>query len=431
MFKNAKFARYSIMLMLLGVFFMFFYSGLQVDHINILTPYLAQNYGWDDLKITNPVTYGALVCIILYLVIGALFVKFGVKKILLPCMGLLALGCLGIAVAGENYGIYFISLFIVRIMVVPLQMGGFMLAANWFIKYRGRVLGIITAGSPLFSIIGIGLLTWMANNLGLKMAYMTIAGVLLLLGALTAMCIKDTPEDAGLFPDGADQPPLSENHETEDVTLSMILKDSRAWKLIISYGILQFVIVAMMSYMAVRYITLGTPEDVPNLFVSKALLWLSVGAALGIPMSYVLGWIDDKLGSVKASLVLIVLYFFAVVPLALMPVGGSVPLMVVWAFGVACMTGGMPTMHPCVTSYVYGRKQYMAANKWIMTIQAIPMAFAVAFMGAFNQMGKLTEAYYVMMGLLVVAFVTVLTMKSIPDANAADREYGQKVTAQQ
>ena len=99
---------------------------------------------------------------------------------------------------------------------------------------------------------------------------------------------------------------------------------AESWKLIVSYGILQFVIVAMMAYMAVRYITLGTPEDVPNLFVSKALLWLSVGAAAGIPMSYVLGYIDDKVGSIKASLILIILYFFAVVPLAIMPVGGSV-----------------------------------------------------------------------------------------------------------
>ncbi|MDF3002431.1 MAG: transporter [Bacillota bacterium] len=426
MFKNAKFARYSTVLMLLGVCFMFFYSGLQVDHLNILTPYLSQNYGWDDLKITNPVTYASLVCIILYLIIGALFVKFGVKKVLIPCLILLALGCLGIATAGDNYGLYFVSLFIVRIMVVPLQMGGFMLSANWFIKYRGRVLGIVTAGSPLFSIAGIGLLTSVANSLGLKTAYMAIAGVIILLGILVALFIKDRPEDAGLFPDGADRAPVSEMEETEDVTLSMILRDSRAWKLIVSYGILQFVIVAMMAYMAVRYITLSTPDDVPNLFVSKALIWLSIGAACGIPMSYVLGWIDDKLGSIKASLVLIVLYFFAVIPLAIMPVGGSVPLMIVWAFGVACMTGGMPTMHPCVTSYVYGRKQYMAANKWIMTIQAIPMAFAVAFMGAFNQMGQLTNAYYVMMGLLVIAFITVLTMRNIPDANAADREYGAK-----
>lgn len=426
MFKNAKFARYAILLMIIGVFYMFFYSGLQNDHLNILTPYMAQTYGWDDLKITNPVTYGAIAVIFLYLVIGAAFVKYGVKKILVPGIILLALGTLGIAMAGENYGIYSVSLFIVRTMVVPLQMGGFMLAANWFIKYRGRVLGVITAGSPLFSIVGIGTLTALATSLGLQTTYMLIAGAVLILGLLTAILLKDTPEEAGLFPDGADHAPLSEGKdESIIVSLGEILKDSRAWKLIISYGILQFVIVAMMAYMAVRYITLSTPEDIPNLFVSKALFWLSIGAAAGIPMSYVLGWIDDKLGSIKASLVLVILYFFAVIPLAIMPVGGSAPLMAIWAFGVACMTGGMPTMHPCVTSYVYGRKRYMSANKWIMTIQAIPMSFAIAYMGFFNQIGQLTTAYYVMMGLLVVAFITILTMKNIPDANAADRDYAK------
>lgn len=430
MFKNKKFAGYSTIFMLLGTFFMFFYSGLQNDHLNILTPYLAQTYGWDDLKITNPATVGATVGIALYLIIGSAFVKYGVKKILVPCMTLLALGSIGIGMAGENYAIYSASLFIVRIMVIPLQMGGFMLAANWFIKYRGRVLGVITAGSPLFSIAGIGFLTSLVNTYGLQSAYTLIGIVVFILMVFTAFGIKDTPEEAGLYPDGADSAPMSETGiQVEPISLKQLLSESRAWKLIISYGILQFVIMGMMAYMAVRFITLGTPQDVPNLFVSKALVWLSIGAAAGIPMSYVLGWIDDKLGSIKASLVLNVLFLFAVVPLAIMPVGGDATLMAIWAFGVACMTGGLPTMHPCVTSYVYGRKEYMAANKWIMTIQAIPMAFALTFMGMFNQMGNLTMAYYVMIGLLGVSFITILSMWKIPDANAADRDYGEKKTA--
>ncbi len=425
MFKNKKFAQYSMIFMFLGVFYMFFYSGLQNDHLNILTPYLQQNYGWDDLKITNPATVGATVSIVFYLIIGGAFTKYGVKKILLPSMALLGLGTIGISMAGENYTMYFISLLLVRLMVVPLQMGGFMLAANWFIKYRGRVMGVITAGSPLFSIVGIGFLTSLATRFGLQYAYTLIGGAVLVLAVVTAFGIKDTPEEAGLFPDGSLTPPRSEAAGADNsISVSQLLSESRAWKLIISYGILQFVIMAMMSYMAVRYISLSTPEDVPNLFVSKALVWLSIGAAAGIPMSYVLGWIDDKLGSIKASLVLNILFFFAVVPLAIMPVGGNTTLMAIWAFGVACMTGGVPTMHPCVTSYVYGRKDYMAANKWIMTIQAIPMAFALTFMGAFNQAGKLTEAYYVLIGLLVVSFVTIITMRNIPDANAEDRDYG-------
>lgn len=430
MFKNKKFAGYTLLFMVLGTMYMFFYSGLQNDHINILTPYLRETYGWDDLKITNPVTMGAMASILFYLLIGGAFTKFGVKKVLIPSMILLGLGTIGISMAGENYTLYSVSLFVVRVMVVPLQMGGFMLAANWFIKYRGRVLGVITAGSPLFSVVGIGLVTSLVNNMGIQAAYTMMGGSVLLLAVLTAVGIKDKPEDVGLFPDGSDRAPESEAKvEVSNITVKQLLSESRAWKLIISYGILQFVIMAMMSYMAVRYISLSTPEDVPNLFVSKGLIYLSIGALSGIPMSYVLGWIDDKFGSIKASLILNVLFLFAVVPLALMPVGGNGVLMAVWAFGVACMTGGLPTMHPCVTSYVYGRKDYMAANKWIMTIQAIPMSFALTFMGAFNQAGQLTTAYYVLIGLLVVSFVTILSMRNIPDANALDRDYANKKTA--
>jgi len=427
MLKNKKFARYAIIFMVLGIFYMFFYSGLQNDHINILQPYLSETYGWSDLKITNPITYGGLVVIVFYLVCGAAFVKFGVTRFMVPCTVVLGLSCFGIALAGENYALYAVSLFLVRVLVVPLQMGGFMLCANWFIKYRGRVMGIITAGSPLFSVVGISVLTFVANSVGIKLSYIVMGSIVILLAVATATLMKSTPEDAGLYPDGADNPPESEKEdESETITLKQLLSEARAWQLIISYGIMQFVINAMMSYMAVRYISLSSEADQPNLWVAKALLYLSIGAIAGIPMSYVLGWIDDKFGSIKASLVLNILFFFAVIPLAIMPVGGSVPLMLVWAFGVACMTGGVPTMHPCVTSYVYGRKKYQSANKWIMTIQAIPFAFSVAFMSAFNDAGKLQTAYYLLLVMLVVSLITIITMWKIPDANAADRDYATK-----
>lgn len=191
-------------------------------------------------------------------------------------------------------------------------------------------MGVITAGSPLMSVVGIRLLTFLADKFGLNM-YVIISGCLILLALLTVLFIKNTPEDAGLFPDGADHAPISESKSAdESVTLKQILTDKRAWQLIISFGIIQFVTVAMMSYMAVRYIGLSTPNDVPNLFVSRAMFWLSIGAASGIPMSYVLGLIDDKLGSVKASLILNILFLFAVVPLAIMPVGGNTALIIIW-----------------------------------------------------------------------------------------------------
>jgi hypothetical protein len=50
-------------------------------------------------------------------------------------------------------------------------------------------------------------------------------------------------------------------------------------------------------------------------------------------------------------------------------------------------------------------------------------------MGTFNEAGQLTTAYYVMAGLLVVSFVTLLTMLRVPDANIEDRDYGTRLAS--
>lgn len=424
MFKNKQFMRYSLPILILGVLYMFFYSGLQNDHLNIITPYFTE-LGWSSAQVTNPVTVAGFVVIVFYLFVGAAMVKVGPAKIIVISTLILGAATIGLGFSEGlgSYAFYSVCLFLVRIFCVPLQMGGFMLCTNWFIRYRGRALGWVTIGSPLFSICGISLLTWIVNTLGMRFGYTLLGVVVLAIAVATLIFIKSKPEDVGLYADGSTTP-THDVSETEELTLGQLLKEGRAWQLIISYGILQFIIMCMMSFMAMRYISLGGPE-----VWMQALPWLSVGAAVGIPMSYILGWIDDKLGSIKASLVLCVLYLFAVIPLAFMPVGGNVALMAVWAFGVACMTGGCPTMHPCVTAYVYGRKKYQSANKWIMSIQAVIMAFAIPYMSYFFDSGNPNAAYYGLLVLLVIAIITVITMWKIPDANLEDRDYAVKGAA--
>jgi MFS family permease len=411
--------------MFLGTFGMFFYSGFQTDHMNILRPVAMKTFGYTETQADMPATVAGFAAIVFYLICGASLVKVGVRKIMVPSTIVLGLSIagVGLSTAIGNAALYAICLFLVRLLVVPLQMGGFMLAANWFIKYRGRVLGIITAGSPLFTICGLTLLTKVYVATGKLDATYAIMGAV---GVVLAVCfgvfLKDDPEHAGLFPDGADDKPASEEQEAEEVTLKEILTTKKAWQLIISYGILQFVILAMLYYMVQRYTQLGG-DDITALWRAKAQKFLWVGAALGIPMSFVLGWIDDKLGTIKASIFLNVLFFIPVMALAFMPEGGNSAMMALWAFGVAIMTGGTPTMHPCSVSYVYGRRKYQDANKWIMTIQAIICAPALLYMGYFFQTGKPDFAYYGLLIMLVISLITVFTMWNIPDANLADRDY--------
>ena len=428
MLKNKKFAFYAIAFNILGIIFMFMYSGLQNDHYNIITTYSA----WSASQIQIARTVAEFVCIALTFVYGTLFMKFGVRKTLIPCIMLCALGCVGITAAngqtitgGEgSFLLFSISSFVLRCCCMCFQMAGFQLAANWFIKYRGRVLGIITLGSPLFSVVGVGGMTAMiANNWNgdYRFFYIGITAVLVVIAICTRFLLKDTPEEVGLYPDGADTAPLSEaDDDGIPMTVKEILSEKRAWLLIVSFGAFQFIINCCMSSMAVRFITLsgGTLWPVP-----AATNWLAFGAIGGIFMSYVFGWIDDKFGTVKASLLLGITELIPVLMLMLMPPQGNALMGYVWGFGVACMTGGVPTMHPASITYAYGRKEYQAANRVIMAIQLIPSALAAYMMAALIESGKGTLAYGICVVVIVIGLVATWMLRKVPDAMAADRDY--------
>lgn len=431
MAKNKKFLGYGILLSILGIVFMFLYSGLQNDQINIIQAFS----GWSGDATMAPMTVGNFVCIVLTFLYGTMFIKFGVKKSLIPTMILCAVGCLGVAAAnglacngGEgNYVLYFISLFITRCTCMMLQMAGFQLVASWFVRFRGQIMGVITVGSPLFSVVGTaGMTTLITKKLGgdYRPFYIAIAVLLVIVAVVVAFAIKDTPEDAGLYPDGADHPLKSEGAGEEvKLTIKDILSTKKGWQVIISFGALTFIINACMGSMAMRYITLGGGESTIWL---QAVKYLSIGAILGIPMSYVFGLIDDKVGTVKAAIVLGLCELLPILGLMLQPEGGSKVLMLVWGFGVACMTGGVPTLHPCIMAFAYGRREYQAANRIIMAIQLIPSAVAAQIMVGFMQRGQTTTAYIMLLIVLAVGIITLLTMLGMKDANAADRDYGKK-----
>lgn len=431
MLKNKKFGAYTIMFCILGVVYMFMYSGLQNDHYNIIQTFTS----WTATQVQLGRTIAEYVCIALTFVYGTLFMKYGVRKTLIPCIMLCALGCIGITAANGlivtgGVGVFWlfsISSFVLRCCCMCFQMAGFQLAANWFIKYRGRVLGIVTLGSPLFSVVGVGGMTALIQNSwngDYRFFYVGISVVLVAIAILTRFFLRDTPEEVGLYPDGADHAPLSEDQGDEiHMTVKQVLSEKRAWLLIVSYGAFQFIINCCMSSMALRYITLSGGALWP---VPAATQWLTFGAIGGIFMSYVFGWIDDKFGTVKASIVLGVTELIPVLMLMLMPPQGNALMGYLWGFGVACMTGGVPTMHPASITYAYGRREYQSANRIIMAIQLIPSAFAAMMMAALIEKGQGVLAYGICLVVIVIGLIATWMLRKVPDAMAADRDFAAK-----
>ena len=468
MFKG-KFGKYTIAFCILGVVYMFMYSGLQNDQINILQGFSA----WNNAATLAPLTAGNLVAIIMTFIYGTCFIKFGPRRTLIPCLIIAAVGCCGIALANGlaslsgvtvasaavndasvvgNYTLYAISLFIIRITAQCFQLSGFMLASNWFIEYRGRVLGIITVGSPLFSVIGTSVMTnFISNSLGgdYRPFYYGVAVVLVVIAVLTVALLKDTPEEAGLYPDGKDHAPLSEEESQDVATLGEIIKLPKTWIMIINFGCFNFIINACMASMVAWFTHLAvTNVDLVStgamagmfegmgglegagamvLFVGQASKWLSVGAILGIPMSFIFGVIDDKLGTPVACIALGITEFIPVTGLLLQKSAvastGScnVPMLILWGFGVACMTGGVPTMNPASIGYAFGRREYATASRFVLAIQLIPMAFAAQIMQATFAGANDTIGWYALYAVIVVGILFCLPMFKWGDAMAADR----------
>lgn len=470
MLKNKKFARYSIAFCVLGILFMFMYSGLQNDQINIIQSFSA----WNKTSTQQPLAVGNLVCIALTFVFGTLFIKFGVRRTLIPCIIAAALSCVGLATANGlacsnetlavsghavsdpmvvgSYWLFWISLFLIRCCCMCLQMAGFQLASSWFVRYRGRVLGIISLGSPLFSVLCTSVMTsFISRHLGgdYRPFYVGIAVLLLAVAILTALLLRDRPEDVGLFPDGADHPPVSEGIKEEPLTVRQILRMKKSWMMICNYGAYQFIVITCMASLAAwfTYLCITNAEVVAagplgglfaelgglkgtgasTLFIGQATKWLSVGAILGIPMSFVFGFINDKLGTPTASLILGITELFTVIGLmaqhsAVAATGScSVPMLILWGFGVGCMTGGCPALHPASISFAFGRRSYQSANRVIMAIQLIPSAVGASIMIALIDAGKGMLGYWILFVIVLFGIAATIPMFRMKDANAEDR----------
>lgn len=242
MAKNKKFLGNAVLLCVLGIVFMFLYSGLQNDQINIIQAFITeQNGGWSTTMTQLPMTVGNFICIILTFVYGTLFIKFGVKKPLIVVMAITAVAVIGMIMANgldvnggaasDNYPLFFISLLVVRCGCMILQMAGFMLVANWFIRFRGQIMGIVTLGSPIFSVVGTsGMSNIIAKQFGgdYRPFYWVIVIIIVVVCIVVAIGVKDTPEDAGLYPDGADHPPISEGVEEVKLTVKQVLSMKKA-----------------------------------------------------------------------------------------------------------------------------------------------------------------------------------------------------------
>ena len=378
MFRNKKFGFYAVILCLTGLVYFFLCAGLEGGQLEVIRGRIAGA----DQNIELPMTVGAFLAVPTAALAGTFFLRRGIRQGLILFGGLAALGCIGLINARDIYWLFFASMALIRCACTALQMGVAALGVGWFIRCRGRALGLMTMGAPLFSAVGAGAVAnFIQTRLGgdHRPFYLALAAVLALMALAVRFLLRDRPEDAGLYPDGDGYAP-DEGPEPGPLTVGGVWKMGRTWLLLLAFGGYCVAAAGVMGVTHARFLAVGGQ----TVWVS-ATPWLSLGAILALPVSYCLGWISDKLGAPAAGAILGAGMLLGPAALWRMPAEGSIFWEIAWSVGAAFILGGLPTLLPCALAHVYGRGRYMAGARAVLPLLLLLSAaappLALAFIG--------------------------------------------------
>ena len=80
--------------------------------------------------------------------------------------------------------------------------GGMTLTANWWPTKKGVVLGFTTMGIIAMNFLYVPMMPKIIGRFGLEGAMLILAIILAAVAIIGAIAVKNTPEEAGEYPDG-------------------------------------------------------------------------------------------------------------------------------------------------------------------------------------------------------------------------------------
>jgi len=387
-------------IVVVAVFLMFFLQTyLLIDGANVLI----MNFSviWEPLAITMPITVGGYIAIVTTFLIGTWLINHKSRNLMLILMlvtGVATIGMGASAVAG-NYPLYYASVVGVNITMAGLLIVGTAICTTWFVKTRGRMLGIVTIGAPFSTAVMVPLFARVMAVSGFTNLYVVFGIVILVLGALMFAFVPSRPEDIGLHADGGAESAIAEDTvtgATKEWSLAKLARTKEAWFIMLAFGIMMLVSNCVMPVLIPRFLEIGISQNV-------ALNLMSIAAIVGIPLSYMWGYMDDRVGTKKACLTLAAGFTLMSVAMVFSSSGNMV-IVALAVIGIACVTGGSPNLNPSLIVHVFGATEYLNINRYMMIGQNVLRLLALVMMnGILAATGSYTLGYVVCIVLSLAA----------------------------
>lgn len=388
-----------LMIFVAGLMF-YFYAGMCTDGLNTIVTNFANAHGVDEaaiLSLTTPASWLGL--------IGAALASWLVSK-----RGNRPIMLIAAILGGITYMMYGVVSTLAGFTITTALANFFgmgychtcanALMANWFPTKKGLALGWATMGQNLCSATFVLLLTAFVGIAGTNGSFYLMGALLIIAGIFSFIVMRDTPEELGCAPDNgtvSKEELEAARREMENYhspwNAKSLLCNKQVWFIGLGFGIFIVCTVSCISRLIPRLIMTGWEPP-------KAIASMTVAAILGLIGSYLTGWLDQKIGTKKASIVYGVWYLVTLIACAIP--SNNVYLQYFTVFMIGMAIGGIGNLFPSMVGTLFGRYDFVRAMGVLNPITNIVRSFAFVIMGVGL---SLTGTYHLAYGMVAVLCV--------------------------
>lgn len=191
-------------------------SGVFQNILSIFMKPMVDEFGWTRASVTGAIAFGSISGGLLSLVTGPILDRYGPRMVCFWGILLLSLGLGAMTFVNHLWQLYLFFGVGRMVAVGVLSLGISVSVANWFVRYRGRAMGITRVGDRLGSTLLPLMVQFLILAFGWRFAWGTLGVVVFLMSGIPALLfLRHRPEEMGLLPDGAAPAPTGDGSGNE------------------------------------------------------------------------------------------------------------------------------------------------------------------------------------------------------------------------
>jgi MFS family permease len=400
-------------------------AGAFQNILSIFLKPMAAEFGWSRAVISGAIALGSFGGGALSPFIGPVLDRRGPRMVAFWSVLILSVGLVAMSFASRVWHLYLFFGMGRLVAVGALSLVVSVTVSNWFIRRRGRAMGITWLGPRLGSAVLPIVVQFFIITQGWRLAWSALGVIVFVISGIPSLIfLRRRPEDIGLLPDGDDSAPaetgggLAGKSATESIaseaepvwTRAQALRTPAFWMLTFICSIAPFVQAGTNFHM----FPFLTDQGIPQV---SAILVLSTIAAFGAVGALIWGMLGERF-KVKSLLAvngigsgLVFLLLFAAAEEDWSGASRTGPVFALAAFH-GFFHGGRLPMLSIIWAEFYGRNAlgsiYGLSTPFQSTANAVGPIFAAL---CFDIFGSYRLPFFLFVALFIVMGSTCLTLK--------------------